>query len=78
MSVQIEEATIEAWQAETECRIEEYKNLRDAGHITESEYQELAQDVINIASITQKLELEDSKIKVQKAVDAIKVFAGLL
>lgn len=74
----MDEAKIEAWQAEMECKVEEYRNLRDAGGITEEEYQELVQDFFDVAGITNDLALEDSKIKVQKALDAIKAVAGLL
>jgi len=66
------------WRAEQLQRVEEYKELRDAGQISDSEYEELVEDLLDIAKITGDLELEDRKIKIQKAVDAIRVVAGLL
>ena len=69
---------IQTWQDTQEHRIEEYKDLMNVGHISESEFEELVEDLLDIASISESLELEDDKIKLQKAVDAIRMFAGLL
>lgn len=69
---------LDLWQIEQEQRIAEYKELRDAGQISDSEYEELVEDLLDVARIEEDLELEQNKIRVQKAIDAIRVVAGLL
>lgn len=69
---------IETWQIEQEQHVNEYKELLGTGHLTESEFIELVQDLVDMKHITADLSLEDNKIKAQKAVDAIKLLAGLI
>lgn len=69
---------IDSWQQDAEQKVRELTTLLDEGHISKGEYLELVQDVIDLKEITEDLSLEDNKIKAQKALDAIKVIAGLL
>lgn len=69
---------LDSWQADAEQKVRELKTLLDEGHISEGEYEELVQDVVDLNAISENLDLEDNKIKAQKAVDAIMVIAGLL
>jgi polyhydroxyalkanoate synthesis regulator phasin len=69
---------VEQWQTSKEKEVRELKNLWESGGISESEYKELVEDVIDIAKIQDDLATEDLKNKVVKAIDAIKVVAGLL
>lgn len=66
------------WQATQERRVKEYQELVASGHLTESEFIELVEDLVDIKRISDDLSLEDNKIKAQKAVDAIKLLAGLI
>lgn len=70
--------SIDSWQIDAEQKVRELKTLLDEGHITEGEFEELVQDVVDINQIGEDLALEDNKIKAQKAVDAIMAIAGLL
>jgi len=69
---------VDSWQIDAEQKVRELKTLLDEGHITQGEYEELVQDVIDLNNISENLDLEDNKIKAQKAVDAIMAIAGLL
>jgi len=69
---------VEQWQASKEKEVRELKNLWESGGISESEYNELVEDIIDIAKIQEDLATEDLKNKAVKAIDAIKVVAGLL
>jgi uncharacterized protein YgfB (UPF0149 family) len=69
---------LELWQKAAEIKVREYKELLDAGHITQGEYEELVEDIVDLARIQDQLETEDLKNKAVKAIDAIKVVAGLL
>ena len=69
---------VEQWQSSKEKEVRELKNLWESGGISESEYKELVEDIIDIAKIQQDLDTEDLKNKAVKAIDAIKVVAGLL
>ena len=69
---------VEQWQTSKEKEVRELKNLWESGGISESEYKELVEDIIDIAKIQQDLDTEDLKNKAVKAIDAIKVVAGLL
>jgi polyhydroxyalkanoate synthesis regulator phasin len=69
---------VEQWQTGKEKEVRELKDLWESGGISESEYKELVEDVIDIAKIEDDLATEDLKNKVVKAIDAIKVVAGLL
>lgn len=69
---------VEQWQTSKEKEVRELKNLWESGGISESEYKELVEDIIDIAKIQEDLATEDLKNKAVKAIDAIKVVAGLL
>lgn len=70
--------SIDSWQIDAEQKVRELRTLVDEGHITEGEFEELVQDVIDLKNIGEDLSLEDNKIRAQKALDAIKVIAGIL
>ena len=69
---------VEQWQTSKEKEVRELKNLWESGGISESKYKELVEDIIDIAKIQEDLATEDLKNKAVKAIDAIKVVAGLL
>lgn len=69
---------VEQWQTSKEKEVRELKNLWESGGISESEYKELVEDIIDITKIQEDLATEDLKNKAVKAIDAIKVVAGLL
>jgi len=69
---------VDLWQKACEIKVREYKTLLDAGHITLGEYEELVEDLVDFARIQEQLETEDLKNKAVKAIDAIKMVAGLL
>lgn len=59
-------------------QIEQLKHLRDNGNLSESEYIELVEDIIDIENIQADIKDEQQKILAQKLVDNLKVVAGLL
>jgi uncharacterized protein YihD (DUF1040 family) len=69
---------VETWQKECEAKVLEFKEHLDNGHITQGEYEELIEDLVDFGRIQHKLEDEDLKNKAMKAVGAIKMVAGLL
>ena len=69
---------VEQWQTSKEKEVRELKELLDSGMLSQAEYEELVEDIIDIAKIQQDLDTEDLKNKAVKAIDAIKVVAGLL
>jgi polyhydroxyalkanoate synthesis regulator phasin len=69
---------IEQWHASKEQEVKELKDLWESGGISESEYKELVEDILDIAKIQDDLATEDLKNKAVKAIDAIKVVAGLI
>lgn len=69
---------IAEWQIEKEDEVRELKSLYEAGNLSESEYKELVEDIIDIAKIQDDLNTEDLKNTAVKVIDAIKVVAGLL
>ena len=70
--------SIDTWKAEAEQRAREYKSLLDDGDLKQDEFEELIEDLIDESKINADLELEENKILVQKAIDGIKVIAGLI
>jgi hypothetical protein len=69
---------IDVWQTEIEQRVREYQSLLDEGALSQSEFEELVEDLIDESKISADLELEENKILVQKAIDGIKLLAGLI
>jgi len=61
-----------------EIRAQEYKSLLDDGDLTKEEFYELIEDLIDITKIEEDLNLENNKIRLEKAVDAVKIIAGLV
>jgi len=61
-----------------EIRAQEYKSLLDDGDLTKEEFDELIEDLIDITKIEEDLNLENNKIRLEKAVDAVKIIAGLV
>ena len=58
--------------------ITEYKQLLENKELTESEYNDLIQDMLDITNIEKQLNEEDHKITAQKVVDAVKALASLV
>ena len=69
---------IDAWQQACEEQVAEYKLLLESGDLSQSEYEELVNDLIVRGQIQEALNTEDLKNKAVKAIDAIKVVAGLI
>jgi len=69
---------IEEWQLKYEQLVLEYKELLKTGELTEQEFVELVEDLVDVKEINEDLNLEDNKIKAQKAIDAIRAVAGLI
>ena len=68
----------EEWKLQKEQEVLELKDLWESGGISESEYKELVEDIVDIAKIQSDLDTEDLKNKAVKIIDGIKVIAGLL
>jgi hypothetical protein len=58
--------------------ITQLKQLRDSGNISESEYIELVEDILDLEKIQADITYEKQKIQAQKLIDNLKVVAGLL
>lgn len=69
---------IGAWEASAEQQVRELKELLDNGNLSQGEYEELIEDILDMQGISDDLGLEENKIRAQKAIDALKVVAGLL
>ena len=69
---------IGAWEASAEQQVRELKELLDNGNLSQGEYEELVEDILDMQGISDDLSLEENKIRAQKAIDALKVVAGLL
>ena len=61
-----------------EVRAQEYKSLLDDGDLTQSEFDELIEDLLDEALIEEDINFENNKIRLEKAVDAVKIIAGLV
>jgi len=70
--------SLDNWQAQTEQKVIEYKSLLEDGDLTQAEYEELVQDLLDISKIEADLELEENKILAGKIIDGIKLLAGLI
>ena len=70
--------SLEAFEKDALLQVEQLKSLKESGDISEDEFKELIEDVIDISKIQEDLELENNKIKAQKIIDGIKVVAGLI
>lgn len=66
------------WQAEKEQVVREYQELLDAGQIDQEEFEELVQDILDYGALSEDLNNEEVKIRIEAAVDAVKVLAGIL
>lgn len=66
------------WQAEKEQHIRELQALRDEGHIDQEEFEELVEDMLDYGALSEDLEDEQVKIRIQQALDAVRALAGLL
>lgn len=69
---------LDTWQQIQEEKVKELKGMFEAGELSESEYKELVEDLLDIQKISDNLDLEENKIMAQKAIDAIRMVAGLL
>ena len=70
--------SIENFEKDALLQVEQLKSLKESGDISEDEFKELVEDVVDISKIQEDLELEENKIKAQKIIDGIKVVAGLI
>lgn len=61
-----------------EVRAQEYKSLLDDGDLTQSEFDELIEDLIDVTKIEDDINFENNKVRLEKAIDAIKIIAGLV
>ena len=61
-----------------EVRAQEYKSLLDDGDLTQSEFDELIEDLLDEALIEEDINFENNKIRLEKAVNAVKIIAGLV
>ena len=59
-------------------QITQLKELRDSGNISESEYIELVEDILDLEKVQADITYEKQKIQAQKLIDNLKVVAGLL
>lgn len=70
--------SLEAFEKDALLQVEQLKSLKESGDISEDEFKELVEDVVDISKIQEDLELEENKIMAQKIIDGIKVVAGLI
>ena len=61
-----------------EVRAQEYKSLLDDGDLTQEEFDELIEDLLDEALIEDDINFENNKIRLEKAIDAVKIIAGLV
>jgi hypothetical protein len=61
-----------------EVRAQEYKSLLDDGDLTQSEFDELIEDLLDETLIEDDINFENNKIRLEKAIDAVKIIAGLI
>mgnify|MGYP006091446701 CR=1 FL=1 len=54
------------------------KSLLDDEELTQGEFDELIQDLIDVTKIEEDIDLEDNKIKLEKAVNAVKAIANII
>lgn len=54
------------------------KSLLDDEELTQGEFDELIQDLIDVTKIEEDINLEDNKIKLEKAVNAVKAIANII
>lgn len=64
--------------SDLEIRAQELRSLLDDGDLTQSEFEELIEDLIDESKIQEDLSLEDNKIKLEKAIDTVRIIAGLI
>lgn len=63
---------------EVEKKVKELTDLWDNGHLKETEYRELVNDITDLTKINDKLELEEDKIVAEKTIQALRQIAGVL
>tara|TARA_Y100000389_G_scaffold193126_1_gene221571 strand:- start:673 stop:882 length:210 start_codon:yes stop_codon:yes gene_type:complete len=61
-----------------EVRAQEYKSLLDDGDLTQEEFDELIEDLLDETLIEDDINFENNKIRLEKAIDAVKIIAGLV
>jgi nucleoside 2-deoxyribosyltransferase len=69
---------LQAFEQEKRKKVEELKALCESNQISQSEFEELAQDELDIEKITEMLDTEEKKIAVEKTLLAIKTAIGLI
>ena len=63
---------------EVEKKVKELTDLWDNGHLKETEYRELINDITDLTKLNDKLELEEDKIVAEKTIQALRQIAGVL
>jgi polyhydroxyalkanoate synthesis regulator phasin len=61
-----------------EVRAQEYKSLLDDGDLSQEEFDELIEDLLDETLIEDDINFENNKIRLEKAIDAVKIIAGLI
>ncbi len=60
------------------AKIVSYKKMLDSKEISESEYKELVQDLLDLGKFQGKLKEEALKVQATKAVQALSAIAGIV
>jgi hypothetical protein len=68
---------VKQWEAEVTAKTKEFMEMRDCGDLTDAEFEELVQDLLDVSRISADLQLEENKIMIAKAVQGVKLLAGL-
>jgi len=69
---------VQAFEQEKKQKVDELKALYESNQISQSEFEELVQDELDITKISEMLDTEEKKIAVEKTLLAIKTAVGLI
>ena len=65
-------------EEDLKAQVFDLKNLVEEGELSEDEYNELVEDIIDSANISAKIGTEADAIMVGRIIDAVKVIASLV
>tara|TARA_B100001964_G_scaffold232179_1_gene287677 strand:+ start:253 stop:471 length:219 start_codon:yes stop_codon:yes gene_type:complete len=65
-------------EEDLKTKVVELKSLVEAGELSEDEYNELVEDIIDSANISAKIGTEADAIMVGRVIDAVKLVASLV
>lgn len=65
-------------EEDLKTKVVELKSLVEAGELSEDEYNELVEDIIDSANISAKIGTEADAIMVGRIIDAVKLVASLV